>query len=381
MDLPTQKERNYCWQCGRPVAPQQEKCYFCNSRQIRHISDPRRCPFCFGEIHEKAIKCHHCGEFLNQTAASAEQAESVPIDAELVESRQSAQQPNIVFFIPAQLSPDGQPRLIPAGEKLSGPALQQLTAQTRKAIESGRPETLDMPGVKALPPAEAKRVLALEAPRASSADLEVTKTAVIGGSSGDEPRDAAYEIIRRPTAAPPSPRGQASTADTAKALGASAARGAWKAMLFLAPILVRGIKKILTMRWKKAPQQEPEEEETPRLRNCERCQTEVLYTDKYCYHCGKPFVKVRKKIKRPPRNIRSNMGHYIGMALCYGAYSIASFGLNRVAALYGDYLKYLDYILFIPPVIGVLALLRRVGIDSIIWLAASVFITFYLLQH
>lgn len=42
--------------------------------------DTKQCPFCGGEIKKVAIKCRHCGKFLNQDTQNHENNETISID-------------------------------------------------------------------------------------------------------------------------------------------------------------------------------------------------------------------------------------------------------------------------------------------------------------
>jgi hypothetical protein len=63
-----QPEVLYCHRCGKRARRSGGLCWYCNAELVREIRPPRGCPFCGEEIAHLAVKCPHCGEFLDGRA-------------------------------------------------------------------------------------------------------------------------------------------------------------------------------------------------------------------------------------------------------------------------------------------------------------------------
>ena len=54
----------FCRHCGRIIAQDSSACPYCGGIVIRlHLQ--KECPFCGEIVKAKALKCKHCGEFLD----------------------------------------------------------------------------------------------------------------------------------------------------------------------------------------------------------------------------------------------------------------------------------------------------------------------------
>ena len=128
---------NFCFQCGKRLGAGNPTCYYCGAprRRPRSTEEERRCPFCDLEIRAKAIKCPHCGEFVDGR----------PRDDSADGPRQ------ITFIIDKAIIGGGEGMRLPAGAQLPPHILAALPAEAVRAIAQGDPSLLDdSSGVRAL---------------------------------------------------------------------------------------------------------------------------------------------------------------------------------------------------------------------------------------
>ena len=336
-----QKKVKYCWQCGRPVGPEQKNCYYCPAEIHRQIKEPHKCPYCFGEIHPQATKCPHCGEFL------------IDKDDKTEKESTTKEKEKLVFVIPAQLTPDKEPIFIPAGEEVAEEYRQRLGSGTIKAIEMNNPNYIDNPTVKALPSSEAVN----QSPKALLPDGRPLMI-----------EDNHSEVIDVPAKKTPQ-TGQLTKSITDKVNARSIGNALVKGAGFVGPLLKKalsGNKGRVT-----ATVVEDEEEDLSPTRICVQCDAEILRTDNYCYHCGFKYVKKTRSSKLPSTLI-SNTGHYVAIVLILCSYMFLSSK---------GYPSYIDWLPVFAVLIAIVGIFRKFTIDSISFLVISLGALIYFLSQ
>jgi len=236
----------YCYRCGKHVKRGGAgKCWYCAAPIQRLIRPERHCRFCDEIINPKAIKCPHCGEFLDDRA---------PTRPEPAEEKT----PNVTYVI--------DKAVIQAGQALPGGQTPSLSARSAPMLPDGT--AAPQPDSPAALPAAAQG--ALPAPDARG-DIVPAQDVT----------DAQIVSIESPGAAPPAPlepkhpvldrvvypllRGTGRLA----LRGMRAAVGAW---------VSRGGPDDAEFR------DAPGEED--RYSVCGICNSEVLAIDSFCFHCG-----------------------------------------------------------------------------------------------
>jgi hypothetical protein len=139
-DAQTQTEVLYCYRCGKRVKRNAMSggCWYCSAPIRRHVRPPRKCPFCSQHIAHDAIKCHHCGEFLDGRPGNAD----------------GGAPRQITFVIDKAVIQGDQPLMLQGGGDMPENVARLLTQRTVEAIRSGEPSLIDQEGVKALPAPE-----------------------------------------------------------------------------------------------------------------------------------------------------------------------------------------------------------------------------------
>ena len=127
------KPVHYCYMCGNRLQPNMEACWYCGAPTHREIRPTRRCPFCAEPIRREAVKCRHCGEFLDGRAHPERQPvrQMIVVDKDLLKAMSDL-------------------RLFP-GLPVPDAARNVLEDRTVRAIEDNTPDEIQQPGVRVLP--------------------------------------------------------------------------------------------------------------------------------------------------------------------------------------------------------------------------------------
>ncbi len=131
----TGPEVRYCFRCGKRLGAQHDKCWYCGATTLRQIRPPRECPFCRYEIPHNALKCSHCGEF---------------VDGRVQAGTGSGGQ-TVNFVIDKAVFNGEKPMTLKGGMRPEENISSFLSDQTREAIRTGQPELIDQDGIQALP--------------------------------------------------------------------------------------------------------------------------------------------------------------------------------------------------------------------------------------
>lgn len=292
-------EVNFCFRCGRNVGKQQDKCWYCAAPTRRMIRPPRRCPYCDEPIRPKAIKCHKCGEFLDQPRQAPPQ-DVVP-----------QQQPTFVI----------EKAIIQTGSSgaLTGPAhMDPSRAIEAHEVHQIEGPTRELPGpspvAKALPgPQEPQESPAGAPPEKASPsdDKGLIPMEVVREAAAQTEANLPSAAVRRDLQVP----GSADAAGESRALAPS--QGGGDLMLrqpdpgSLLPALRDAIGSAFRSLRKSAPKKELEEpieaidvegdSEEDRYRVCGVCLTEILVADGYCFHCGQKYTDKDFKFASAPK--------------------------------------------------------------------------------
>jgi hypothetical protein len=315
----SQPTTHYCFHCGHKVDPTRESCWYCGARLRRLIRPPKKCPFCGSMIPSEAVKCRHCGEF---------------VDGRPVAS-QAAPLQQIVFVIDRALLGDargGAYRLLP-GRPVPADIARQLSAPTVRAIETNQPRLLDDPRVRALP-----------APGGDDAD------AYAGGGVIDVQAEASREVVRAGGSG-----GRDGSLPTRRENLAGAPRGGFGGMLAtIGRFLMRTAP---GARPRPRPVDDaidvkPEE----RYRACVKCGTEILAADNFCYHCGAQYHKAKVDLGGPLEAKRRG-GSNVAL---HGLAAMACLALGAVHAGWIDLpVKGVIGVVAVGVLAGVIAFFRR----------------------
>jgi predicted nucleic acid-binding Zn ribbon protein len=271
-------EVHYCYRCGRHVGAGAGKCWYCTAPTRRVLRSEKRCPFCDQPIRPKAVKCHHCGEFLdgrNQQSAAA------------------AKQPGPTFVIERAIIQTDRAEL-PEGAnapRIEAPAQAQLHAQPQARIEG---------------PGGNRQPQALPAPEAAP----------------DEPMDVSLEpksLVRANPSLPAEPGAadpRSASKEIVKSTGADGREIAVRDFTQAPALLTSLFKKSKPKAEEKSPDTidvRPESDED-KYRLCTVCQTEILVEDNFCFHCGQKYHASDYDAKEKPRE-HSAAVHYSLIAI------------------------------------------------------------------
>lgn len=242
----------YCYACGRRVSPQQDHCWYCAAPTRRWIRTPKRCSFCGEEIRSEAIKCRHCGEFLDGRA------------------KPESTNTRIIYVVDKELLRAAQDFRLEAGRPVPPEIARALEPETVQAIERNQPALIHEAGVRALPaPAaggaaeETSEALPVRQERPRGKPRDVRDLVPAG-------RDVQVRTAGGEMGHPPVP----ALAEKGLSLGGLLGQaGGW---------LVR--KSLSSFKSKDEDAIEVQAED--RYRICEQCQTEILTSDNFCYNCG-----------------------------------------------------------------------------------------------
>lgn len=301
----------YCFRCGKHVKRDVGKCWYCSAPTRRTIRPPRRCPFCDEEIGPKAIKCPHCGEFLDGR----------PSERSLGGTQQ------IFFLIDKAIIQGNQPIMLQGGAAVPAEVAQRLSAQSLQAIQSNNPGLLDQPGIKALP-------------QPAAAFIEATPTtAGVGDPPSQAPVDVdSHHLIPSSGNVPAIPaqakesRSEERSLTVFQTAGRSLVRAGGYA---IGRLLGTGSKR------DRPEIQEGVIGEESQYAECPSCHTELLASDNYCFHCG-VLLRTEAVGRRPlPRRTGKPVaGILLVSAILIG---ILVWGGGRLDAVsnyrYGAYLK------------------------------------------
>jgi len=277
----SQKPINYCFQCGKRVGQAAESCWFCGISVRRQIRAPRRCPYCAEPMRPEAVKCRHCGEFLDGRPREDTRPthQVIIIDKDLLHTMRDL-----------QLAP---------GAPIPDEARRVLEARTIRAIEADAPEQIDQPGVRVLPAPEDDRP-PLEDKRAGS-------TALSKWSGQERPRDA---LARPIDGGRPEPLARRD--ERADAL----ARREEKRYL-----PAKGGKHGVTSDILDA-------DFADEYRICSKCGTENLRQDNYCYYCGTQHRRTqadRYRDRAARRQVVRNAAKFVLALVLLGLIGLAAF--------------------------------------------------------
>lgn len=266
-----EKTVKFCYRCGRRLEKERESCWYCGAPTEREIRPPRRCPFCSQSIPHDAVKCRHCGEWLD----GRKQAPQAPSQ--------------IVYVIDKALLQAAQDCRLLAGRPVPPEIAGRLLPGTVQAIEHNQPQLIAQSGVRALP-----------APEPIDVALEPTPSQASGG--GALVRGGATDLPAR-------------REDTPQSVALRIGGALGRALMALGRWLI-----------KTAPGARPRPADSAidaqvqdHYRTCENCGTEILASDSYCYHCGMQYhwtVADEKRARK--RAYPSTLGLYVVVVLMLG---------------------------------------------------------------
>lgn len=287
------KTVNYCYHCGNRVIKKTENCWYCGVPTTREIRPVKRCPFCAEPVRPDAIKCKHCGEFLD----GRPQLQPQPVQQMIVIGKESLQSMSDLQLLPGRPVPESARNL--------------LDEKTVRAIEENRPEDIDRPDIRLLPAPETLDV---------EFESETGDAPLARRESGAEPK----KPTERKLPMMPVDSGSKPPAVTKRKLPlAPAGEGqplAKSKKGMLAPIEGGG---------GKAPAggaAEFDAEIAATYRNCANCGTEILAVDNFCYHCGTQYRKTQADELHASREFKRKVAKFFKVLIVLAILGGAAYG-------------------------------------------------------
>lgn len=151
---PNRVPYKYCRYCGRIIPMDSVNCTYCDRNTIRTPGE-KECPICREPIRQKAIKCKHCGEFLDGRPPEVQGQQVVYIDKAIIAQPDESGQVHI-----QGIAPDRQ--IEPGSAQAQG--LLGQGAEPTEAPGEASGALPAAPDRKALPPGEASGLPAVVAP-------------------------------------------------------------------------------------------------------------------------------------------------------------------------------------------------------------------------
>ncbi len=285
----------YCRHCGREVVSENKNCFYCGLGLTRP-KKARRCPFCSEEIQADAVKCKHCGEFVDPRFRQTPEGDSpAPSPPSATPQAQNVQ----IFVIDKALVRSSEDLRLAGGQPVPPELARRLPPAAVQAIEANAPQLLPEGPVAALPP-----------PAAQQGDES--------GLVDVDARTVELGMLEAPPAGPhmlPAPaEGPLDWKERGRRIVTQVGRWVGRAALFAARQLAVWLWWLLRWtgrkgreRWRAHRARKQAEREARRLAaetpepqsdwyDCPHCQTEVHRLDNYCYLCGN---RLRKDA--PPR--------------------------------------------------------------------------------
>lgn len=309
----------YCYRCGKHVKRDGNKCWYCSATTRRVIRPPRKCSFCDEEIGHKAVKCPHCGEFLDGRPKNEQpQADKPPLQ--------------IFYVIDKALIQGDRPLMLRGGETVPPEVARSLTHRTLEAIHSNNPQLVDQAGVRALPAPGARSSFgAIDAELVESDSPVADSTRLIDLKTSSKSMQAPNIPVRRQ-----------------EGKMAPAADQTWSGQMTRA--LVRGAGYALTQAGHtayhliKGAESEPEAKPQPpvssgedRYLTCKFCQTETLRGDNYCFHCGSMLGSEAVKPKLDATRMMSDQTSNSGLLIFAAAIAVGLILLKMSGLALGDF--------------------------------------------
>jgi hypothetical protein len=239
-------------------------------------------------IPSEAVKCRHCGEFVDGRPAVTQAA---------------APPQQIVFIVDRALLGDargGAYRLLP-GRPVPADIARQLSAPTVRAIETNQPRLLDDPRVRALPAPGGDYadddyagggVIDVQAEATPASGPRAPSGAGLGAGEGGRMLlpGASREVV-------PASRSGALPARPGDLAGAPVGRGSGGLLATFGRFLMRTAPgaRSRAQAADDAIDVKPEE----RYRACVKCGTEILSSDNFCYHCGSQYHEAKVDLGSP----------------------------------------------------------------------------------
>jgi hypothetical protein len=224
----------FCYECGSRIGVKLDACWYCATPVRRELHPEKRCPFCAEPIKRDAIKCRHCGEFVDGRPRAEEQK---PVN-------------QIVVIDKEMLNALSDMRLLP-GSPVPAEAREILDVETVRAIEDNRPEAIAQRGVRLLP-----------GPAAPPAVIDVTDGASVDATGRELVETKGRDRVEAKYAVPPPPKAPPKPKPP------------------------------------KTAKSSVDVETKDIFRHCKNCSTEILASDNFCYYCGTQYRRTEVDKRR-----------------------------------------------------------------------------------